>query len=146
MLRPCYWPGSKIEGMPNPLPCSPLGPIHTDAESDDAPHNNTKAWMLLPRYGHATMISGIRSLTATHEQLIVDWTESPRAPHTQRPIFCPVHCATTSPATSSGCTTTTSSSPSSSAKVTPARMTPRRNFKSLPMSCCILASPRWVHR
>ncbi|KAJ7766289.1 trehalose-6-phosphate phosphatase [Mycena olivaceomarginata] len=32
------------------------------------------AWTLEPRYGHAAMISGIRSLAATHEQLIIGWT------------------------------------------------------------------------
>ncbi|KAF7360645.1 Trehalose-6-phosphate phosphatase [Mycena venus] len=31
-------------------------------------------WTLVPRYGHAAMISGIRSLAATHEQLIIGWT------------------------------------------------------------------------
>ncbi|KAF9479323.1 trehalose-6-phosphate phosphatase [Pholiota conissans] len=31
-------------------------------------------WSLTPRHGHAAMISGIRSLSATHEQLIVGWT------------------------------------------------------------------------
>ncbi|KAJ6514166.1 hypothetical protein C8R47DRAFT_1063943, partial [Mycena vitilis] len=51
----------------------PLEPIHSDAESDDAPHDDVKAWTLVPR-GHAAMISGIRSLAATHEQLIVGWT------------------------------------------------------------------------
>ncbi|KAF8761607.1 Trehalose-phosphatase [Rhizoctonia solani] len=31
-------------------------------------------WVLAPRRGHSTMTSGIRSLSATHEQLIVGWT------------------------------------------------------------------------
>jgi trehalose 6-phosphate synthase/phosphatase len=31
-------------------------------------------WSLGPRYGHSAMISGIRSLSYTHEQLIVGWT------------------------------------------------------------------------
>ncbi|TFK38212.1 trehalose-6-phosphate phosphatase [Crucibulum laeve] len=31
-------------------------------------------WSFTPRYGHAAMISGIRSLSTTHEQLIVGWT------------------------------------------------------------------------
>lgn len=31
-------------------------------------------WSLGPRYGHSAMISGIRSLSHTHEQLIVGWT------------------------------------------------------------------------
>ncbi|KAF8631770.1 hypothetical protein AX15_002206 [Amanita polypyramis BW_CC] len=35
---------------------------------------SSAAWTLTPRYGHAAMISGIHSLSATHEQLIVGWT------------------------------------------------------------------------
>jgi trehalose 6-phosphate synthase/phosphatase len=31
-------------------------------------------WSISPRYGHSAMISGIRSLSQTHEQLIVGWT------------------------------------------------------------------------
>ena len=31
-------------------------------------------WSLAPRHGHAAMISGIRSLSHSHEQLIVGWT------------------------------------------------------------------------
>ncbi|KAF4618814.1 hypothetical protein D9613_009732 [Agrocybe pediades] len=31
-------------------------------------------WSLSPRHGHAAMISGIRSLSHSHEQLIVGWT------------------------------------------------------------------------
>lgn len=31
-------------------------------------------WSLAPRYGHSAMISGIRSLSYSHEQLIVGWT------------------------------------------------------------------------
>ncbi|KAJ7640663.1 trehalose-6-phosphate phosphatase [Mycena polygramma] len=61
-------------GVPTPPPSPPLEPVHSDAESDDAPHDEAKAWTLVPRYGHAAMISGIRSLAATHEQLIVGWT------------------------------------------------------------------------
>jgi trehalose-6-phosphate synthase len=36
--------------------------------------NDGKRWTLGPRYGHAAMISGIRSLSATHDQLIIGWT------------------------------------------------------------------------
>ncbi|KAF8633173.1 hypothetical protein AX17_004674 [Amanita inopinata Kibby_2008] len=42
--------------------------IVTDVKSSSA------VWTLGPRYGHAAMISGIRSLSATHEQLIIGWT------------------------------------------------------------------------
>ncbi|KAJ3866435.1 trehalose-6-phosphate phosphatase [Lentinula novae-zelandiae] len=36
--------------------------------------SSSRKWKLGPRYGHAAMISGIRSLSATHEQIIVGWT------------------------------------------------------------------------
>lgn len=51
-------------------------------ESTTAPANSisTTAWTLGPRYGHAAMISGIRSLSATHEQLIVGWTGDIHSP------------------------------------------------------------------
>lgn len=42
---------------------------HGDSNSLDP-----KRWKLAPRYGHAAMFSGIRSLSATHDQLIVGWT------------------------------------------------------------------------
>ncbi|KAJ7701179.1 glycosyltransferase family 20 protein [Mycena rosella] len=41
-------------------------------------------WTLVPRYGHAAMISGIRSLTATHEQLIIGWTGDVQSPAGER--------------------------------------------------------------
>ncbi|KAF7316467.1 Trehalose-6-phosphate phosphatase [Mycena indigotica] len=43
-------------------------------DTKDIPSNSTSAWTLGVRYGHAAMISGIRSLSATHEQLIIGWT------------------------------------------------------------------------
>ncbi|KAK0203723.1 trehalose 6-phosphate phosphatase [Desarmillaria ectypa] len=42
--------------------------------------NGSSAWTLVPRYGHSAMISGIRSLAATHEQLIVGWTGDIHSP------------------------------------------------------------------
>jgi trehalose 6-phosphate synthase/phosphatase len=38
------------------------------------PHRKSTRWSLTPRYGHAAMISGIRSLSATHQQVIIGWT------------------------------------------------------------------------
>jgi hypothetical protein len=35
---------------------------------------STPTWLLTLRYGHDAMISGIRSLVATHDQVIVGWT------------------------------------------------------------------------
>jgi trehalose 6-phosphate synthase/phosphatase len=31
-------------------------------------------WSLAARYGHAVMISGIRSLSSSHEQIVIGWT------------------------------------------------------------------------
>ncbi|KAJ3772722.1 trehalose-6-phosphate phosphatase [Lentinula raphanica] len=43
-------------------------------DKEDASSCSSRKWKLGPRYGHAAMISGIRSLSATHEQIIVGWT------------------------------------------------------------------------
>lgn len=48
-----------------------------DAGKEAQESSETKSaspWNLAPRYGHAAMISGIMSLSATHEQIIVGWT------------------------------------------------------------------------
>ncbi|CAK5262104.1 unnamed protein product [Mycena citricolor] len=56
----------------------PATPPPTQA-STSVPEGSTikgapTAWSLVPRYGHAAMISGITSLNATHEQLLIGWT------------------------------------------------------------------------
>lgn len=55
-------------GVLSPPPTPPISPV--DAVKDEP----TPAWTLAPRYGHAAMISGIQSLSSTHEQLIIGWT------------------------------------------------------------------------
>ncbi|KAG1729291.1 glycosyltransferase family 20 protein [Suillus lakei] len=48
-----------------------------------APLAQPERWKLTPRYGHSAMTSGIRSLSVTHEQVILGWTGdilSPGAP------------------------------------------------------------------
>lgn len=56
----------------------PATPQVRPADVTDAPPitpaESSAVWTLGPRYGHAAMISGIRSLSDTHEQLIVGWT------------------------------------------------------------------------
>lgn len=55
------------------VPASPTG----DAAQAEPPQQSSvpsRRWKLGPRYGHAAMISGIRSLSATHDQLIIGWT------------------------------------------------------------------------
>ena len=54
------------------VPASPTA----DAEEEQPRPSSvpSRRWKFAPRYGHAAMISGIRSLSATHDQLIVGWT------------------------------------------------------------------------
>ena len=51
------------------VPSPPLTPPLAGVQTVPPP-----TWSLAPRYGHAAMISGIQSLSATHEQLIIGWT------------------------------------------------------------------------
>jgi trehalose 6-phosphate synthase/phosphatase len=46
----------------------------------EASIETASVWSLTPRFGHAAMISGIRSLSHTHEQLIVGWTGDVQSP------------------------------------------------------------------
>ncbi|KAG2008808.1 trehalose-6-phosphate phosphatase, variant 3 [Coprinopsis cinerea AmutBmut pab1-1] len=43
-------------------------------QQQPATPSSKPVWSVGPRYGHAAMVSGIMSLSATHEQLIVGWT------------------------------------------------------------------------
>lgn len=54
------------------VPASPTGDA-TEAEQPQQPVPSRR-WRFAPRYGHSAMISGIRSLSATHDQLVVGWT------------------------------------------------------------------------
>jgi hypothetical protein len=56
-------------GVLSPPPTPPVEPPIINGDS-----NSSSAWSINPRYGHAAMISGIRSLSSTHEQLIIGWT------------------------------------------------------------------------
>ncbi|KAJ7512947.1 trehalose-6-phosphate phosphatase [Mycena galericulata] len=53
---------------------APMTPPPDSAEISPVSASESAIWTLVPRYGHAAMISGIRSLAATHEQLIIGWT------------------------------------------------------------------------
>ena len=55
------------------VPPSPTGDA-AQAEQPLQPPIPSKRWKFAPRYGHAAMISGIRSLSDTHDQLVVGWT------------------------------------------------------------------------
>ncbi|KAI9569783.1 glycosyltransferase family 20 protein [Boletus coccyginus] len=54
------------------VPASPTGDA-AEAEQPQQPVPSRR-WRFAPRYGHSAMISGIRSLSATHDQLVVGWT------------------------------------------------------------------------
>ncbi|KDN50097.1 hypothetical protein RSAG8_01433, partial [Rhizoctonia solani AG-8 WAC10335] len=64
---PDFLPRSPEPGVASPGP-SLEGAIHDQGKS------TPPRWVLAPRRGHTTMTSGIRSLSTTHEQLIVGWT------------------------------------------------------------------------
>lgn len=68
--------------VPSPPATPPSKPADVSSSDSDersqADAQNTEhpaaVWSLSPRYGHAAMISGIRSLSQSHEQVIVGWT------------------------------------------------------------------------
>ena len=61
------------------------------ASSNHPPgHNNsTPRWSLSGRQGHTAMISGIRFLSATHEQFIIGWTGDIESPNTNSGMWIP---------------------------------------------------------
>jgi trehalose 6-phosphate synthase/phosphatase len=63
-----------LNSHPGVLSPPPTPPVHPADAEPDSPSPPSPAWTINPRYGHAAMISGIRSLTSTHEQLIIGWT------------------------------------------------------------------------
>ena len=58
-------------GVLSPPPSPPTLPADVNGSTDP---RALSTWTINPRYGHAAMISGIRSLSSTHEQLIIGWT------------------------------------------------------------------------
>ncbi|KAF7318830.1 Trehalose-6-phosphate phosphatase [Mycena chlorophos] len=59
---------------PPATPPTKASDVLPEDAKDVSSGSNTSAWTLGVRYGHAALISGIRSLAATHEQLIIGWT------------------------------------------------------------------------
>ncbi|KAI0941904.1 hypothetical protein AcV7_002464 [Taiwanofungus camphoratus] len=49
-------------------------PVAVEQPQPQPPSQPHSKWSLAVRYGHSAMISGIASLAATHEQLVVGWT------------------------------------------------------------------------
>lgn len=63
---------------------NPLSSESTPSSSGHVPEQTTASprWSVSSRQGHTAMISGIRSLSATHEQYIIGWTGDIESPNT----------------------------------------------------------------
>lgn len=72
VLSPPATPPSKATEVPTTPTTDDVQ--HDAAIESAAKDSSSSIWTLTSRYGHAAMISGIRSLSATHEQVIVGWT------------------------------------------------------------------------
>lgn len=59
---------------PTKLSDVPTSPLENTTASDLPAPDSASPWSFSVRYGHAAMISGIQSLAATHEQVIIGWT------------------------------------------------------------------------
>ncbi|EKM75349.1 hypothetical protein AGABI1DRAFT_46667 [Agaricus bisporus var. burnettii JB137-S8] len=68
-----FKPGSAAVGGLLTPPATP-SPKSMTTEHIPKEVDVSDVWSLTPRYGHSAMISGIRSLSATHEQIIIGWT------------------------------------------------------------------------
>ncbi|KAI0000127.1 glycosyltransferase family 20 protein [Russula compacta] len=77
ILSPPPTPPQQPGNIP-PLSSETASPAH----SHDPGDNPSPRWSLSGRQGHAAMISGIRSLSAKHEQLIVGWVGDIESPNT----------------------------------------------------------------
>ncbi|KAL0959782.1 hypothetical protein HGRIS_011471 [Hohenbuehelia grisea] len=82
MPSPPATPPSKAGDVPPSPTSDPAASWSDNKAPSERSHATTDAaaWTLKPRYGHAAMISGIRSLSATHDQLIVGWTGDIQSP------------------------------------------------------------------
>lgn len=77
---------------PDFLPGSPEANKQVPSLAAAAEKSNAR-WVLAPRRGHTTMTSGIRSLSATHKQLIVGWTGEFRTIANDDKVRASVTCA-----------------------------------------------------
>ncbi|TFY57632.1 hypothetical protein EVG20_g8465 [Dentipellis fragilis] len=68
-----------ITALPGLSASATSQPPAADAPEGEEPRLRPK-WSLAARQGHAAMISGIRSLSATHDQLIIGWTGDIESP------------------------------------------------------------------
>ncbi|KAI0041612.1 glycosyltransferase family 20 protein [Auriscalpium vulgare] len=74
ILSPPPTPPQQHSDIP-PSPSNEAPPAPHDAAGELKPK-----WSLSARHGHTAMISGIRSLSATHEQVIIGWTGDVEGP------------------------------------------------------------------
>jgi len=68
VLSPPGTPPTKVNDVLQDTESTSSTSVHAQEQQGNA------GWSLAPRHGHAAMISGIRSLSHSHEQLIVGWT------------------------------------------------------------------------
>ncbi|KAI0703424.1 glycosyltransferase family 20 protein [Cytidiella melzeri] len=62
-------------GIPSPPQTPPSQPSDIPpSPTEAAPAGPNSKWQISSRFGHSAMVSGITSLTATHEQIYVGWT------------------------------------------------------------------------
>ncbi|ETW77810.1 glycosyltransferase family 20 protein [Heterobasidion irregulare TC 32-1] len=80
ILSPPATPPSQPSDIP-PSPTDASAPTTNGTAGQDDSVLHPK-WSLATRQGHAAMISGIRSLSSTHEQLIIGWTGDIESPVT----------------------------------------------------------------
>lgn len=73
-----------------PANITPLSLSELTPSPDSEPNNSGPRWSLSGRQGHAAMISGIRSLSATHEQIIIGWTGDIESPNTNSGMLKPL--------------------------------------------------------
>lgn len=73
VLSPPATPPSRPTDVPG---SGPFSSSENDLSTTEQVNGETPSsvWSFAPRHGHAAMISGIRSLSHSHEQLIVGWT------------------------------------------------------------------------
>ena len=71
VLSPPATPPSKVTDVLQEETPAQDAPV---AESSTEEGKPAPVWQLAPRYGHAAMISGIRSMSHSHEQIIIGWT------------------------------------------------------------------------
>lgn len=82
ILSPPATPPHQPANIPSLPSSDPTAP-----SPNDAPEHSRPRWVLSGRQGHGAMISGIRSLSATHEQFIIGWTGDIESPNSNSGMF-----------------------------------------------------------